>query len=115
MKTPKLSLNQALVMTVVATLLPIGAFSIALGYSNRNYSEQLVRQQIVTNALLAGAKQSRVVALVQSGLGLLAQDPAIVSASKDCGARLTEATRALTCGAIGPAGRRRSGIVQCFR
>ena len=111
MTFPKLSLNQALVMTVVATLLPIGAFSIALGYSNRNFSEQLVRQQIVTHALLAGAKQSRVIELAQRGVGMLAHDPDIVEAGKSCAPRLAEATRALT--AVRLTRRDEKGFVLC--
>ena len=84
----RLSLNQALILTVVATLLPISAFSVYQGFANRDYAEQLVKEQLVTNALATAADQRDPINTAQRMMAVLAQDRDVLAMSEKCGSVL---------------------------
>ncbi len=92
----RLSLNHALLLTVVTTLLPISAFSVYQGLANRDYAELLVHERLVTNALAAAADQSEAINGARRVLAALARENDVVAMTARCNATLTRALQSQT-------------------
>ena len=80
----RLTLNQSLVLAVIATLLPISALSISQGITSRRNAQQLVRERLVTSALATVATQRDPIALARQMLMLLADDPDVRGVTSRC-------------------------------
>ncbi len=87
----RFTLNQALVLTVVATLLPISLLSVLQRVENLDYAEKLIREQLVSSAFATAAGEREPILLAQRTLTLLSRDPDVVSATPRCNAALRDA------------------------
>lgn len=92
--TRRLSLSQAILLAVIAALLPIAIFSIAQALSVRDYAQQLIAERLITSALATSATQNEPIVNAQRLLANFQQDPDVVSGSDRCqsilAAELTE-------------------------
>jgi len=87
----QLTLNQAVVLVIVAAFLPIGLLGFLQGISSREYTTSLIRERLVSSALLTAAAQREPFAAAQTTLRLLAENADVRNvASKRCSAVLAE-------------------------
>lgn len=80
----KLNLNQRLLLTVLAALLPIAIFSVYQAIANREYSRQLIADRLAVNALAAASKQREPLNGAQLTVTTLVQNPNVYNNDPAC-------------------------------
>lgn len=80
----KLTLNQRLLIAVLAALLPIAIFSIYQAVANSQYSRQLVSDRLAVSALAAASDQRLPLSSAQLTLATLIQNPDIYENGPNC-------------------------------
>ncbi len=81
---PKLTLNQRLLLVVLAALLPIAIFSVYQAQANREYSQQLIAERLAVSALAAASEQRQPINAARLTLATLIQNPNIYEGSPRC-------------------------------
>lgn len=80
----KLTLNQRLLLVVLAALLPIAIFSVYQARSNREYSQQLIADRLAVRALAAASEQRQPINAARLTLATLIQNPNVYENSSRC-------------------------------
>ena len=81
---PKLTLNQRLLLVVLAALLPIAIFSVYQAQANREYSQQLIAERLAVSALAAASEQRQPINAARLTLATLIQNPNVYEGSPRC-------------------------------
>ena len=90
----KLTLNQRLLLVVLAALLPIAIFSVYQAVANREYSQQLIADRLAVNALAAASTQRAPINAARLTLATLIQNPDVYEGSPRCAEIFRESLRA---------------------
>ena len=81
---PKLTLNQRLLLVVLAALLPIAIFSVYQAQANREYSQELIAERLAVSALAAASEQRQPINAARLTLATLIQNPNVYEGSPRC-------------------------------
>ena len=84
----RLTLNQALVLTVLAALLPISLLSLAQGISNRDHNDKLISERLLIGAIATAASERDHIAMTGRLLKIVAMDPDVFTGGAGCEAEL---------------------------
>lgn len=91
---PKLTLNQRLLLVVLAALLPIAIFSVYQAQVNREYSQELIAERLAVSALAAASEQRQPINAARLTLATLIQNPNVYEGSPQCVEIFSENLRA---------------------
>lgn len=86
----QLTLNQAVVLVIVAAFLPVGMLGFIQGFSSREYTRTLIRERLVSSALVTAAAQREPFAGAGTMLEMAAKDRAVLRSTSDCPAVLQQ-------------------------
>ena len=81
---PNLTLNQRLLLVVLAALLPIAIFSVYQAQANQEYSQQLIAERLAVSALAAASEQRQPINAARLTLATLIQNPNVYDGSPRC-------------------------------
>lgn len=80
----RLTLNQALILAVFVSLLPVAAFSILQGLLAQRHNQSLIGERLTSSALATAAMQREPIALSERVLGSLARNSVIRGMADGC-------------------------------